>query len=209
MYSTSLSLIMLIIGITLLILYRYTGCLLRKQKTETTSSLHKYSVMKRNRSFPENRCDIEIIEKDKDKTIAKNQLLSDHAEVTLEKKSEKVFVEKVSFQTKRLLGLCQFWEDTINNNTLKDNYKDEYEEINGELAAVVGKTRLLIDGRFRQFKSLVNDFQDIKALRDNAKIRRITLQDLQGFWELIYLQIEDLDRRFDTLNKLYTKVHKE
>merc|ERR1712179_14627 len=109
--------------------------------------------MKRNRSFPENRCDIEIIEKDKDKTIAKNQLLSDHAEVSLEKKSENVFVEKVSFQTNRLLGLCQFWEDTINNNTLKDNYKNEYEEINGELAAVVGKTRLLIDGRFRQFKS--------------------------------------------------------
>ena len=89
------------------------------------------------------------------------------------------------------------------------NYKDEYEDINGELAAIVGKTKLLIDGRFRQFKSLIKDFQSIKERGDNTKTRRITVQDLQGFWELIYLQIEDLDRRFDNLNKLYTRAYKD
>ena len=56
--------------------------------------------------------------------------------------------------------------------------------------------RLVMAERFSQFSGLV----------DNCEFRRgekeTTVEDLQGFWEMIFLQVEDVDRRFDSLKEI-------
>ena len=129
-------------------------------------------------------------------------------EATSNEKSEIGLSEKVSYHSTRLLTLCHVWEDRIKDIPINDNNRNDHEAINEELAAIVGKTRLLIDGKFRQFESLIAVYNDTKNNQDNKKNMKITQQDLQGFWELIDLQIKDLDTGFDHLNTLYENSNK-
>ena len=126
-----------------------------------------------------------------------------NTEVSSNQKSEIVLSEKVSYHSTRLLALCQVWEDMLKAIPINDSNRNDHEAINEELAAVVGKTRLLINGKFRQFESLIAVYNDAKDNENSKKNKKITQQDLQGFWELIDLQIKDLDTGFDHLNKLF------
>ena len=130
-----------------------------------------------------------------------------NTEVSSNQKSEIVLSEKVSYHSTRLLALCQVWEDMLKAIPINDHNRNDHEAINEELAAVVGKTRLLINGKFRQFESLIAVYNDAKDNENSKKNKKITQQDLQGFWELIDLQIKDLDTGFDHLNTLYKKSY--
>ena len=55
-----------------------------------------------------------------------------------------------------------------------DNNRNDHEAINEELAAVVGKTRLLINGKFRQFESLIAVYNDAKDNENSMKNKKIT-----------------------------------
>lgn len=55
---------------------------------------------------------------------------------------------------------------------------------------------MLINDKFEQFKDLIN------ACNENTYDTKITLNDLQGFWDLVYIQVEDVVTKFNYLEKL-------
>ncbi len=72
------------------------------------------------------------------------------------------------------------------------------EEAADQIRAAVGKARLLCNpkGRFHQFGGLVDDCEF------NRGDRPTTCSDLQGFWDMVYFQVEDVDRLFRELDEL-------
>lgn len=60
----------------------------------------------------------------------------------------------------------------------------------------VGQTKLLINKKFQQFRGLIDQCESLAG--DN----RVLPEDLEGFWDMIYKQAENLDERYDKLDKL-------
>ena len=50
--------------------------------------------------------------------------------------------------------------------------------------------------RFNQFEGLIDDCE-LKRGEKETK-----LDDLQGFWDMIYFQVEDVDKKFISLDKV-------
>ncbi|XP_041332974.1 disks large-associated protein 5 isoform X2 [Pyrgilauda ruficollis] len=91
-------------------------------------------------------------------------------------------------ETERLLSQCLQWEGNLE--------LDIPEDAKDQIRSTVGQTRLLIGERFKQFEGLV----------DNCEFKRgekkTTCTDLDGFWDMINFQIEDVNKKFDNLVKL-------
>ncbi|XP_068051005.1 disks large-associated protein 5 isoform X2 [Anomalospiza imberbis] len=91
-------------------------------------------------------------------------------------------------ETERLLSQCLQWEGNLE--------LDIPEDAKDLIRSTVGQTRLLIGERFKQFEGLV----------DNCEFKRgekeTTCTDLDGFWDMIHFQIEDVNKKFDNLVKL-------
>ncbi|NXY15917.1 DLGP5 protein, partial [Atrichornis clamosus] len=91
-------------------------------------------------------------------------------------------------ETERLLSQCLQWDGNLE--------LDIPEDAKDLIRTTVGQTRLLIGERFKQFEGLV----------DNCEFKRgekeTTCTDLEGFWDMINFQIEDVNKKFDHLKKL-------
>ncbi|NWX63958.1 DLGP5 protein, partial [Promerops cafer] len=91
-------------------------------------------------------------------------------------------------ETERLLSQCLQWEGNLE--------LDIAEDAKDLIRTTVGQTRLLIGERFKQFEGLV----------DNCEFKRgekeTTCTDLDGFWDMVTFQIEDVNKKFDNLKKL-------
>ncbi|XP_059174972.1 LOW QUALITY PROTEIN: uncharacterized protein LOC131955042, partial [Physella acuta] len=102
----------------------------------------------------------------------------------------KYFRDLVKVETKRLNDLCQEWTETISNTA------DLGEDSEGQIRSTVGKAQLLIDQRFKQFIGLVDNCEFDLGEKET------TPTDLQGFWEMIYFQVEDVNQMFSRLTEL-------
>ncbi|NXQ63818.1 DLGP5 protein, partial [Anthoscopus minutus] len=98
------------------------------------------------------------------------------------------FRDVLRTETERLLSQCLQWEGNLE--------LDIPEDAKDLIRTTVGQTRLLIGERFKQFEGLV----------DNCEFKRgekeTTCTDLDGFWDMISFQIEDVKKKFDNLKKL-------
>jgi len=90
----------------------------------------------------------------------------------------------------RLKELCSRWDHLLVSN-------DVPEEETGSVRTVIGQAQLLQRERFTQFAGLVDQFENKSAEKE------ITATDLEGFWEMIYLQVSDVDRKFEGLSHLH------
>ncbi|KAM6132997.1 disks large-associated protein 5 [Phoenicopterus ruber ruber] len=91
-------------------------------------------------------------------------------------------------ETEKLMSQCLQWDGKFE--------LDIPEDAKDLIRTTIGQTRLLIAERFKQFEGLV----------DNCEFKRgekeTTCTDLDGFWDMINFQIEDVNKKFDDLKKL-------
>ncbi|XP_064367933.1 disks large-associated protein 5 isoform X2 [Dromaius novaehollandiae] len=91
-------------------------------------------------------------------------------------------------ETERLMSHCLQWDGKLE--------LDIPEDAKDLIRTTIGQTRLLIAERFKQFEGLV----------DNCEFKRgekeTTCTDLDGFWDMVNFQIEDVNKKFDNLKKL-------
>uniref|UniRef100_A0A1E1X9X0 Putative guanylate-kinase-associated protein n=1 Tax=Amblyomma aureolatum TaxID=187763 RepID=A0A1E1X9X0_9ACAR len=99
------------------------------------------------------------------------------------------FRDLVEEETRRLESMCQHWE----NVPLEPNIS---EEARGYIRTAIGQANLLMKERFAQFVGL------IQVCENNLGEKKTTCEDLQGFWDMIYFQVEDVNRKFGQLVKL-------
>ncbi|XP_053685072.1 uncharacterized protein LOC128734759 [Sabethes cyaneus] len=113
-----------------------------------------------------------------------------------EDQSPKDVREKVTFyydlvekELKRLRELCDLYKDDLESEAINENGK-------GLIIAAQGQTNILINKKLSKFKELVGHYE--KSWTD----QKVRTDDLDGFWLMVSLDLENLDRRFDELRQL-------
>uniref|UniRef100_A0A8D2AWM2 DLG associated protein 5 n=1 Tax=Sciurus vulgaris TaxID=55149 RepID=A0A8D2AWM2_SCIVU len=91
-------------------------------------------------------------------------------------------------ETEKLTSYCLEWDRKLELD-IPDDAKDL-------IRTAVGQTRLLMKERFKQFEGLVNDCEYKRGELET------TCADLDGFWDMVNFQIEDINRKFNNLTKL-------
>jgi len=137
----------------------------------------------------------------------------------------KYFRDLIVTETKGLQNLCAKWNDilksqpekTVNGSAQNGHESSEQghiiepkdsaangdtkveqvpEEIKGSIRSTIGQAELLIAQRFTQFKGLIDDAEN------KTSEKPINASDLQGFWDMIYFQVEDVHQKFKKLEDL-------
>ncbi|KAM3591706.1 uncharacterized protein V6R79_006064 [Siganus canaliculatus] len=98
------------------------------------------------------------------------------------------FRSEIANETDRLTELCVHWELKVEDESIPEEMRDR-------MRTAVGQARLLMKERFKQFSGLVDDCE----LGRGEKITTCT--DLQGFWDMVYYQVEDVNKKFDALKE--------
>ncbi|KAG5870917.1 hypothetical protein JTB14_004139 [Gonioctena quinquepunctata] len=86
----------------------------------------------------------------------------------------------------RIESVCREWE----------GYKENElpEEATNLIDVAVGQSKLLMAKKFKQFRDLIEECRSCQY-----KDKPITCTDLHGFWDMVYMQVENLDKRFASL----------
>ncbi|XP_053628057.2 disks large-associated protein 5 [Cherax quadricarinatus] len=92
---------------------------------------------------------------------------------------------------------CLKWRNIMNSTS------DIPEDIEGDVMVAIGQAELLMKERFSQFAGLIDDCEFKRGEKE------VTCLDLQGFWDIIYFQVEDVIRRFVNLEKVKSNGWKE
>ncbi|KAJ7984686.1 hypothetical protein DPEC_G00357330 [Dallia pectoralis] len=102
------------------------------------------------------------------------------------------FRSVVVSEIERLTGFCQLWELRVDDSSIPEEMRDR-------MRTAVGQARLLMKERFGQFTGLMDDCE----LGRGEKI--VTCTDLQGFWDMVYYQVEDVNKKFGALEEAESK----
>lgn len=84
---------------------------------------------------------------------------------------------------------CVLWE--------AENIKEVPEEIEEKILLAVGMARLLIREKFNQFRGLIQNCDEPEDIKTKT-----LLSDLQGFWDMIKIQADNIGAMFSMLEKL-------
>jgi hypothetical protein len=83
---------------------------------------------------------------------------------------------RLQTETERLLALAERWQEVVLRETPPQDVVDEVD-------SVAGQTRLLTSDKFQQFRRLVEQYEQ------RTGTHPVTLDDLNGFWDMVYLQV--------------------
>ncbi|XP_032877953.1 disks large-associated protein 5-like [Amblyraja radiata] len=95
----------------------------------------------------------------------------------------------ITLETEKLTLLCQQWDGWENSDVVPDSVKDL-------LRTTVGQARLLMAERFKQFRGLVDNCEF------KTSEKEVTSADLEGFWDMVYFQVESVNNKFQRLKKI-------
>ncbi|KAL1502222.1 hypothetical protein ABEB36_007396 [Hypothenemus hampei] len=125
----------------------------------------------------------------RDVVLTNSQALSPEAGVNF-------FMSKLNLEIDRITAICQQWEDYLKDPSMP-------EEATCSINVALGQSRLLMSQKFKQFKSLICEYKEQKGET------KVTCMDLHGYWDTMYIQVEDLNKRFDNLDRLKSNDWKE
>ncbi|XP_033349935.1 disks large-associated protein 5-like [Bombus vosnesenskii] len=125
-------------------------------------------------------------------TVMKNLNIS----IEEEERTAQYFHFLLNKEINRLNELCEKWTEI---KTKPDTTDDGQYEIN----QAIGQTKLLISKKFERFRRLVNDCETGKGEM------LVTCKDLQGFWDMMYIEVRNCDVRFEKLENLRAHAWKE
>ncbi|CAH6779135.1 Dlgap5 [Phodopus roborovskii] len=91
-------------------------------------------------------------------------------------------------ETDKLTSHCLEWDKKLELD-IPDDAKDL-------IRTAVGQTRLLIMERFKQFEGLVDNCEYKRGEKET------TCSDLDGFWDMVSFQVDDVNQKFNNLIKL-------
>ena len=153
------------------------------------SNARKEQRLKHNLSFGCSLNDEDIPTKD---TVMKNLNIS----VEEEERTAQYFHFLLNRETTRLVELCKKWTkiQTEPETTEVGQYK---------IRETIEQTNLLINKKFERFRRLVFDCEIGKGEL------LVTCKDLQGFWDMMYMNIRNCDLQFEKLEKLHSQDWKE
>ncbi|XP_050428746.1 guanylate kinase-associated protein mars [Adelges cooleyi] len=101
-----------------------------------------------------------------------------------------VYRKKLDDKTVELQQKAKFWaEISSDNNSIPIDFKDEID-------VVCGQTKLLTTDKFMQMRSLIEEFDN------KSGSMPIKTADLDGFWDMLLLQVEKLENQFKELSMM-------
>lgn len=106
-----------------------------------------------------------------------------------EERTAKYFHFILNKEIERLNDLCNKWVEI-------QEELDTTEDAKYQINQTIGQTNLLINKKFERFRGLVRDCETGKGEM------LVTCKDLQGFWDMMYMEVKDCDSRFEKLEKL-------
>lgn len=101
------------------------------------------------------------------------------------------FLDLVEKETDRFTRLCHIAEQEMTANTIP-------EDACGKIRAATGKAMLLVNKKFKQFKGLC----DMNLGIGETNGRRPTNADLAGFWDMVMIQVDDVNNMFSNIDEL-------
>ncbi|XP_053662655.1 homeobox protein 2 [Anopheles marshallii] len=104
------------------------------------------------------------------------------------------FLRILKTEQKRLRTMADVLEGEINQ--LKADGVVLGEDINGYILAAVGKARLLCSQKMKQFEDLC--YTNLNQSPDEKF--QTTGEDLRGFWDMVMLQVNNVDASFDEID---------
>jgi len=123
--------------------------------------------------------------------------MDEHVDVEEEDESLSTFRRRLEAETERLTRLCSRWEVSLEDGL------DIPNELQGDIRSTIGQAKLVLKERLAQFGGLI----DRCELNQGEKL--ILCSDLKGFWDMIYFQVEDVDKKFNRLSKIECNQWKE
>uniref|UniRef100_A0A182P0R6 Guanylate kinase-associated protein mars n=1 Tax=Anopheles epiroticus TaxID=199890 RepID=A0A182P0R6_9DIPT len=100
------------------------------------------------------------------------------------------YYDKMEHELSRLQSLCDMYAPFLEaTHELNDHCR-------GLILAAQGQTTILINKKFTKFRELIGHYE--KKWND----RKVRHDDLDGFWLMLSLDLENLDKRFDELRVL-------
>nr|KAG5696060.1 hypothetical protein BaRGS_017172 [Batillaria attramentaria] len=106
------------------------------------------------------------------------------------------------------LGVMAMEEDRLNQQAKRAEglmrSQDLPEEVNGRIRAAIGKSNLLITQKFQQFRELCS-----QHMHPEPEDRVPLYEDLQGFWDMIKIQVENVDDMFAEIEHMSQNGWKE
>ena len=182
--------------------------LVTNQKEVVSADSHdslenSFSGDAKNRLEPRN---LEITEFDKKENVHQDNVITSLSSTpTPTEMDVPYFKSLLEKETTKITCLCQEWEDKLlefnadeHNKQGTAEEKISKEEIEGQIRATIGKAQILMNkkGRFHQFQDLIRNCEF------NSGDKKTTCTDLQGFWEMIYVQVELIIAGFSELSDI-------
>jgi hypothetical protein len=107
------------------------------------------------------------------------------------------YIRVLDSEVERITGLCDQAESYLDASTPEEGC--------GKVRAAVGKAHLLMNKKFNQFRGLCQ--KNISP--DEDEMFKTTAQDLAGFWDMVSLQVEDVNSMFEEIEKLHQRNWRE
>jgi Guanylate-kinase-associated protein (GKAP) protein len=125
-----------------------------------------------------------------DDTPSKRRRTKQSADVSTKKpKSANYYLTMLDDTTAHLEGMVQIWLERKAEEGLSDMAHEMID-------SATGQTNLLITKKFEQFRKLIGLYDR------NAGEKKIFSDDLDGFWSMVYMQVDDLYQRFAELQTM-------